>query len=146
MSLPSTVNSSVEVSLETTPLSATHVYVPLSDRDTLEMRRRDEEVLVLELSSVMVTWSLLFSVDPFISQEISGAGTPNARHCSSAVSPMITSGPSVKFVSVIWEGSLKVGIRVYKLMIMKTCFLGTYNYLEECLIEIYIPIKIVLEK
>ena len=37
--------------------------------------------------------------------------------CSSAVSPMITSGPSVKFVSVIWEGSLKVGVRVYKLMI-----------------------------
>ena len=60
---------------------------------------------MLEVPSVMDTRSLLFNVDPSISQEISGAGTPNARHCSSAVSPIITSGPSVKFVSVIWEGS-----------------------------------------
>ena len=111
MSLPSTINSSVIVSLETTPLSATHEYVPLSERDTLEMWRREEEVLVLELPSVMVTWSLLFSTDPSTSQEILGAGTPNALHWSSAASPIITSGPSVKFASVIWEGSWKGGER-----------------------------------
>ena len=53
--LPSTVSSSVMKSLETTPFSATQVYVPLSERDTLEMRRTEEEVLLLESLSVMVT-------------------------------------------------------------------------------------------
>ena len=53
--LPSTVSSSVMESLETTPFSATQVYVPLSERDTLEMRRTEEEVLLLESPSVMVT-------------------------------------------------------------------------------------------
>ena len=53
--LPSTVSSSVMVSLETTPLIATQVYVPLSERDTLEIRRTEEEVLPLEPPSVMVT-------------------------------------------------------------------------------------------
>ena len=107
ISLPSTVSSSVIVSMETTPLSATHVYVPLSDRDTLEMHRREEEVLVLELPSVMDTRPLVFSVDPSTTQEMLGAGTPNALHRSSAPSPIITSGPSVKVSSVICEGSLK---------------------------------------
>ena len=90
---------------ETTPLSATQVNCPSSERDTLEMLRVDEELFSLELPSVMLIRPSLVRAEPLVSQDMSGAGTPNAVHCSSAVPPTTTSGPRLNTVAVICEAS-----------------------------------------
>ena len=103
------------VAEEPIPLSAMQTIGPLSEIDTWGIESVNVDILPVELLPLVIASSVA-------SQDILGAGIPNAVHCISVKSPTITSGPTMNTISVISGGSAIINdhndIRIYCMLLL----------------------------